>query len=213
MHDLPILRLDFHVHTVRSKDARTTIEELPRIIKAKGLDGIAVTEHDNFDPPSFDDVLIIPGIEVSTRDGHVIGFGVRQAIPPGLSADETIRRIHDQQGVAIVPHPYDPVSKCVKLSELQEHPDAVETVNADALSFYISNWLARRDAARFGLPQVGGSDSHIPQSIGDAFTVVDAESRTIEGVLQAIRQGKTRSEGHPTSMANKLRKLRYNKLS
>ncbi len=206
---MPLLKLDFHVHTVGSPDAHTRIEDLPRIIKAKGLDGVAVTEHDNFDSPSFSDVLILPGVEISSADGHIVALGVKEAIESGLPADEIITRIHDQNGVAIIPHPHDPVSKCIKLARLKVRPDAVETVNADALSFYVSNWLARRDARKFKLPEVGGSDSHIPESIGDAYTLVDASSRDVRGVLDAVRAGRVRAEGHPTSIRNKLRKLSY----
>jgi predicted metal-dependent phosphoesterase TrpH len=206
---MPFLRLDLHVHTVRSYDGHTRVEDLPKIIRAKGLDGMAVTEHDNFDPPAFKDVLIVRGIEISSLDGHVIGLGVHEAIPPRLTADETIQRIHEQGGVAIVPHPYDPVCECVKLARLNKRPDAVETVNADALSFHISNWLAKRDAEKLNLPQVGGSDSHIPQSIGDAYTVVDAASNSVDGVLEGIRAGRVHPEGHATSIGSKLRKLSY----
>jgi hypothetical protein len=206
---MPSLKLDLHVHTVRSPDAHTRIEDLPSIIKEKGLDGIAVTEHNNFDPPSFSDVIILPGIEVSSRDGHVIGLGVREKIPPRQSADETIRQIHDQGGVAIIPHPYDPVCECVKIRELTTHPDAVEVINADALSFYLSRWLARRDAHRFNLPEVGGSDSHIPQTIGDSYTIIESASRNVRDILEGIRTGHVHPEGHATSMTNKLRKLRF----
>ena len=205
---MPTLKIDFHVHTVDSGDAHTRREELPAIIKARGLDGVAVTEHNKFDPPKLD-ALIVPGVEVSSRDGHIIALNVRENIPARLPADETIRLIHEQGGVAIIPHPYDPVSKCVRLSRLKVRPDAVETVNADALSFYISNWLARRDARAYNLPQVGSSDSHIPQTIGDAYTVVEAKSLSISDILEAIRSGRVRPEGHATSIRNKLRKLSY----
>ena len=206
---MPLLKLDLHVHTVGSPDAHTRIEDLPKIIRAKGLDGVAVTEHNNFDPPSFSDVLIIPGVEISSRDGHVVALGVHERIPVGLPADETISRIHNQGGIAIIPHPHDPVSECVRIANLGVRPDAVETMNADALSFYVSNWLARRDARRFGLPEVGASDSHIPETIGDAYTVIDSPSRDVGDILEAIRRGKVHPEGRPTSIRNKIRKLRY----
>jgi predicted metal-dependent phosphoesterase TrpH len=206
---MPLLKLDLHVHTVGSSDAHTKIGDLPEIVKQRGLDGVAVTEHNSFDPRSFPDVLIVPGVEISSADGHVIALGVQKIIQSRLSADETIRRIHEQNGVAIIPHPHDPVSECVKIARLQVRPDAVETVNADALSFYISNWLARRDARKFMLPEVGGSDSHIPQSIGDAYTVIDAASRNLDDVLEAIKAGKVHAEGRPTSILNKIRKLSY----
>lgn len=206
---MPTLKLDLHVHTARSPDAYTRIEDLPEIIRAKGLDGVAVTEHNSFDPPDFSDALILPGIEVSSRDGHVIALGVKEAIPSRLSADETIKRIHNQEGIAIIPHPYDPVSERVRIAHLSPKPDAVETVNADALSFHICNWLARREARKFGLPEVGGSDSHVPQSIGDAYSVVDSPSRSVKDILLAIKAGRVHPEGKPTSVMNKMRKLRY----
>lgn len=206
---MPLLKLDLHVHTVGSYDGHTRREDLPHIITSRGLDGVAVTEHDHFDPPRLPDALVLPGIEISSQDGHVIGLGIREIIPANLPADETIGRIRDQGGVAIIPHPYDPVCECVKIARLKVRPDAVETVNADALSFLLSNWLARKDARRFNLPQVGGSDSHIPQTIGDAYTVVDATSTDITDILDAIRAGKVRPEGRATSIRNKIRKLNY----
>jgi predicted metal-dependent phosphoesterase TrpH len=148
-------------------------------------------------------------VEVSSKDGHVLALGILEIIPPGLPADETIEKIHDQGGVAIIPHPYDPVSECVRIAQLRVKPDAIETVNSDALSFYVSNWLARRDAQKFKLPQVGGSDSHIPQTIGDAYTVVDAASSDVKHILEAIKAGNVRPEGHATSIMNKVRKLSY----
>ena len=206
---MPLLKLDLHVHTAGSPDAHTKIENLPEIMRARGLDGLAITEHNRFDPPNLPDVLIVPGVEISSRDGHILALGVKENIPSRLSADETITRIHDQGGVAIIAHPHDPVSSRVKIADLKVRPDAVETVNSDALSFHISNWLARRDARKFELPQVGGSDSHIPESIGDAYTVVDSNSRDVRGVLEAIKAGRVHPEGHPTSIRNKIRKLRY----
>ncbi len=207
--EMPLLKLDLHVHTEGSPDSHTRIQDLPDIIRAKRLDGVAVTEHNNFDPPSFSGVLIIPGVEISSRDGHILALGVKEKISPRLAADETITLIHNQGGIAIVPHPHDPVSERVKIAYLKVRPDAVETMNADALSFRVSNWLARRDARKFGLPEVGGSDSHIPQTIGDAYTIIDAESRDIKAVLEAIKAGKVHPEGHATSIQNKIRKLRY----
>jgi predicted metal-dependent phosphoesterase TrpH len=206
---MPLLRLDMHVHTENSPDAHTRIRDLPQIIKSKDLDGVAITEHDHFEPFKFDDVIVVPGVEISSAEGHIIALGVREIIPSKLTADETIQRIHDQEGVAIVPHPYDPVCECVKISNLRVRPDAVETMNADALSFRVSNYLARKDARKFNLPQVAGSDSHIPESIGDCYTEIDSSTRSLDDILSAIREGKTRPVGHATSIMNKWRKLSY----
>ncbi|HUK27330.1 MAG TPA: CehA/McbA family metallohydrolase [Candidatus Acidoferrales bacterium] len=208
-HTLSSLKIDLHVHTVGSYDGHTLREDLPAIIQRRGLDGVAVTEHNNFDPPKLPNTLILPGVEVSSSDGHIVALGVKESIPAKLSADETIQRIHDQGGVAIVAHPYDPVCECVKISRLKVRPDAVETINADAMTFYISNWLSRRDAVKHNLPQVGGSDSHIPETVGDAYTVIDTPSTKLEDILTAIREGRVRPEGKITSVRNQLRKLSY----
>jgi len=197
------------VHTEGSPDAHTRITDLPRIVRGKNLDGVAITEHDSFTQTLSDEIIILPGVEVSSAEGHIVALGVHEIVPKGLTADSTIKEIHDQGGLVIVPHPYDPVCECVRISRLQNRPDAVETRNADALSFTISSYLARRDARKFGLPEVGGSDAHIPQAIGDCYTVIDSVSRDAGDILAAIKLGRTRAEGHATSMMNKWRKLSY----
>lgn len=206
---MPPLKFDLHVHTVSSYDGHTRREDLAGIIRKRNLDGVALTEHNRFDPAKLEGALVLPAVEISTQAGHIIGLGAHELIPSRLPPDETIQRIHEQGGVAIIPHPYDPVCECVKIARLTVRPDAVETVNADALSFYVSNWLARKDAQKFKLPQVGGSDSHIPETIGDAYTVIDTASSNLNDILDAIRAGRVRAEGRATSISNKLRKLSY----
>jgi len=200
------LRVDLHVHTVDSKDAHTRHEWIPDIIRAKQLHGLAITEHDVFVPKRYGGVTVVPGIEVSSSDGHVIGLGVSEIIKSGMSADETIDQIHAQGAVAVIPHPHDPVSSRVKVRRLNSRPDAVEVINADALSYHYNRWLSERDAQSMGLPMVGGSDSHVPATIGNGFTLVECDDSTVDHILRAIRRGSVVPMGSATSFTDKISK-------
>src|SRR6266516_4128319 len=75
-------------------------------------------------------LLIITGIEVSSRHGHIIGLGVSDTVPRGLSADETILQIKRLAGVSIVAHPYDFLRSALNPEILTTVPDAIEVINS-----------------------------------------------------------------------------------
>jgi len=151
--------------------------------------------------------LIIPGIEVSSRDGHIIGLGVSDTVPRRLSADETILQIKRLGGVSIVAHPYDLLRSALNPEILTTMPDAIEVINSASMLHSITWKRARTFAEKRSLPQTGGSDSHIPETIGKAFTIVDVESRDVTSVLDAIRNGRVVPEGRPYSFSDRVRKI------
>jgi predicted metal-dependent phosphoesterase TrpH len=202
------LKIDLHVHTTGSSDSFVDPEQLPAILKRRGLDGVAITDHDSLTEVSCQETIILRGIEVSTQQGHIIGLGISDPIPKGKTANETIALIHDIGGVAIVPHPFDPVSPCVNPLKLISRPEAIEIINSDALFFRLSSALAKRVANQMGLPMVAGSDSHIPETVGDAYTLVDSDSRSVDDILHAIRTGSVQPMGGPTPLSKKLLKMR-----
>jgi predicted metal-dependent phosphoesterase TrpH len=201
------LKIDLHVHTTGSRDAFTEPEQLPTIVKQRGLDGVAVTNHDAFTRVTSSEAIVLPGIEVSTQQGHIIGLGISGPIERGRTADETISTIQHVGGIAIVPHPFDPISPCVNPIDLSSRPDAIEVINADALFFGLNTKYARRMANRLGLPMVAGSDSHIPETVGDAYTLIDTDSKNVGDILNAIRAGFVQPVGRPTRLSKKLLKV------
>ncbi|HZY47016.1 MAG TPA: PHP domain-containing protein [Candidatus Bathyarchaeia archaeon] len=203
------LKLDLHVHTNRSSDAITPPDQLASLCKVRGLDGLAITDHNILASDSSQDMVVLPGIEISSRDGHIIGLGVRDTVPQGLSADDTIRRIRGWGGVSIIAHPYDLLRSSVKPHLLTTRPDAIEVINSSSFLHSISWKRARDFAEKVEYPMTGGSDSHIPQTLGRAYTEIECNSPSVESVLDALRSGSVSPAGRPIRAADRLRKLLY----
>jgi len=200
-----MLTCDLHIHTSYSKDGESSVEEILRAAEAAGLDVIAITDHDSVDgakkaltlPSS---VLVIPGIEVSTKQGHLLVLGVTEIIPAGLDVVDTVNIARRMGALLILPHPYHVwrhgVARRKKVG--MSVVDAVESFN----SRYIvgsANKKAARIAKRLGKPCVGGSDAHNAKFVGFGRTYVDAE-KNIPAILDAIRAGKVSCGGKKTPL-------------
>ena len=204
---VPRLRIDLHLHTNYSLDAKTTLEEAIRYAKKNQLDGIAITDHDTVEGArriaKEQDFLVIPGIEVSSRHGHILGLNVTEPIPPKLGVIETAERIRLLGGLAVIAHPAVLVKGLGTKIDASSHIDAIEVINASGIPFYLNIYFSRRLAARLRLPQTAGSDSHYPKEIGSAYTIVDADLNG-DDVIEAIRKGRTEPRGKPISWMNRL---------
>mgnify|MGYP000132520236 CR=1 FL=1 len=189
------LKIDLHVHTVYSGDSSITLEKAVLTAKKIGLNGFAITDHDSVEAhkkiPKNSGLVIIPGIEVTTKEGHLIGLGVSEPIKPGLPALETAERIRELGGIVIIPHPMNPFKHSLGGDIIREiKPDAVETVNASTPSVLHVKKVEEL-AEQMGYAKTGGSDAHIPSSMGKAYTVIEAEKESLEDILQSIRKRKT----------------------
>jgi predicted metal-dependent phosphoesterase TrpH len=201
------LKFDLHVHTSNSKDAFTPTSELSRLCKLKGLDGIAVTDHNLPCTIISDGAITIPGTEISSSDGHVIGLGISHQLKRGLSADQTIMKIHAIGGLAIIPHPYDLFRSSVRPERLTVRPDAIEVFNASS-KFHSIQWKKALTHARNAqLPMVAGSDSHIPQTLGAAYTIVESVASKPDAVLHAIGKGAVIPVPGTVKLSQRIRKL------
>jgi len=196
------LKLDIHIHTMNSGDSKIIPKMVPEIIKSKGLDGIALTEHNKLFKYDLQGIIVLPGIEISTKRGHLLALGLEENIKKGMSMVWTIREVKRHNGIAVIAHPYS-ISARADLNNLNTKPDAIETLNARIMFCSISSKLAKRMANQLLLPTTGGSDSHILDTIGDAYTTVYAKSRSIDDILEAFRKGNIEAGGRCSSMKNK----------
>jgi len=200
-----MLTCDLHVHTNVSRDGESSVEEILKRAEEVGLDAIAITDHDSVDGAKRalacrSPVVVIPGIEVSTKQGHLIVLGVTEVIPSGLDVGETIAIARTLNAVLILPHPFHVWRHGVgrKKRGGMLLVDAVEVFN----SRYIvgsANGKAGRMAKRLGKPCVGGSDAHNARFVGFGRTFIDAEPN-VPAILQAIRDGKVSCGGRKTPL-------------
>ena len=196
------VKADLHVHTIYSHDSVITSKDLIFYAKKSGLTAVAVTDHNQVEGARKiareTNFLIIPGTEVSSREGHIVGLNVQELIPTGLTADETVDKIHQAGGIAIACHPF-----VLFKGSLGKHAtakfDAVETLNASAFPFRSASRKADQLAERLGLPKVAGTDAHYGPVIGRTFTLIDAEPN-VEAVVKAIAKGLCQPYGKPISM-------------
>lgn len=174
------MKLDLHMHTHHSKDCTIPTADVLRLCKARGMDGIAITDHNTLAggleavaiaPPG---LLVIPGEEIKSSEGEIIGLWLREEIPAGLTPEETATRIRDQGGVVIVPHPFDPLRKSPLRTPALERlvaagmVDALEVLNA-RMALRSHNLRGAEFAARHGLPGTAGSDGHSRQEYAHAW--------------------------------------------
>jgi predicted metal-dependent phosphoesterase TrpH len=197
-----LIRADLHIHTTYSADSLITPKDLVYYAKRRGLNACAVTDHNTLDGAykiaKETDFLIIPGMEVSSADGHIVALNVHELIPRGYSAVETVARIHKAGGVAIACHPYVYFKGCLG-EKVREDFDAIEVINARAYPFKRSVKKAREAAERLKLPQVAGTDAHFGPQIGIGYTEIETSELTVEAILDAILEGHCNPLGGPVS--------------
>ena len=202
------LHFDLHCHSWYSGDAVSSPEELIASARRKGLHGFAITDHNTCDAYHYmvdhglarwdgtpvDDFLVIPGVEVSTADGHLLCIGTVLPQLKGRPAGEVAAAIQASGGLAIPAHPYDRFRAGIREETLDTlKVDAIEVFNA-AISHRSFNASALSYAERRGLPMIASSDAHHEAAIGASHVILDTADFTVRGVLQAIVRGARRHE-------------------
>jgi len=195
------IRADLHVHTTYSKDSLITPKDLVYYSRKRGLNAVAVTDHNQLQgalkiAKETTDFLVIPGMEVSSSDGHIVALNIQELIPKGFSAVETVERIHRAGGVAIACHPYVYFKGCLR-EKVCASFDAVEVINARAFPFKNSVKKAEEVAKKLGLSRVAGTDAHYGPQIGYGYTVIEAQEPSVEAVAKAIVKGDCEPFGQP----------------
>ena len=206
--------IDLHNHTYpKSDDSFMSADELVDGARAAGLDGVCLTEHDDFwaaedaaELTRRHGILVLPGAEINTDAGHVLAFGLRR-YRFGMHKPEFLRAEADREGAALAAaHPYrrrflaepgrDPEARAAMLERAAADPqlrlfDAIEAQNGRGSA--AENGFAEDLRQRLALPGVGGSDAHRQGQIGTAATWFQRRIASLEDLIEELRAGRTQA--------------------
>jgi predicted metal-dependent phosphoesterase TrpH len=190
-----VKRYDLQVHTDASPCSRASPSDVVDSAVDAGLDGIAITNHDTL--AGYDEVAdfaptgltVIPGVEVTTTQGHLLALYINEE-PPQADPVTVIEHVHEQDGVAILSHPFDRFREYydTDLDAIASHVDAVEAKNSRCLLPRF-NRRAREFATQHDVAVTGGSDAHFPMEVGRSTTVCESPLR------EAIESRATQTAG------------------
>ncbi|MEM6885694.1 MAG: CehA/McbA family metallohydrolase [Verrucomicrobiota bacterium] len=199
---MPEFRIDLHCHSHYSADGVSHPLQMVGQARETGLNGFVLTDHDTQqgieyfskrglvrdDGESADDFLIIPGMEVSTREGHVLVIGVRLDPKPGISCNELLPLVQGQGGLCIAAHPFDRLRSGVGRRVLDNYGfDGIEVFNA-ASWFPGFNTRAFHYAHGCNQLMTAGSDSHHLASLGRSHQIVQAAQLSVGSVMESLRR-------------------------
>ncbi len=180
---------DIHIHTIYSYDATTTVRGVLKQASSVGLHVIAITDHDDI-RGAFDarelaaqyKLEVIPGVEVTTRDGHLLALFIEKIPPHGLALDETLRHIGGLGGIAVAPHPFnqlpgslsmDKVISVLNKPALRNVLCGIEIYNMTTQPF---DEKVQKLSAYLPFAKTAGSDAHVYWAIGTGTTEFNGTS-------------------------------------
>ncbi len=195
------LKAETHCHTT-SSDGRHPPDQVVLEANKKGLDFLAVTDHNTFRGAvlaqravklrGLEKPVVIPGNEVRTTKGDVLVL-CEKPLSKIKKNPWDLRDLADENNcVMIAAHPYSIIEPAVGdfIREAPELFDAIEVWNATNLPFL--NSKAARVARELGKPGTAGSDAHVKEEIGSAYTLVYTDEGSVESFLEAVRKGDIR---------------------
>jgi len=199
------MKADLHIHTTFS-DGLSSPEEIVDIAIERGIDIICITDHRETEGAiramryAFDkEILVVPGIEILSKAGDVLGINVKKVIPDGLSVKETFSEIRKQGGIAVIPHPFDrPFTgfwggeKLIK----DVSPDAIEVFNAGVF-FKNSNKKALKFARENNFCFTAGSDAHIKDYVGRGLLYSSENISSEKDLIKIIMEKRATVLGNP----------------
>lgn len=198
---------DLHLHSIYSQDGSCSIETILMQAERRQLDVIAITDHNSISgveealsKAKKYNIQVIPAIEISTSDGHLLAYEVTKPVIRGLSLQESVLQVHAMNGFCIIPHPQVLGNDAIRLEVLNKalkNPIIAETILGIEMingGLFRRNSLTAGMAEKLNLAPIGSSDGHNIDSVGRVVT--HFEGTTIQELKNNLYQRTTRADWH-----------------
>ncbi len=223
------IKLDLHLHSIYSGDSLIKPENAIKYAKKKGLDGFAITDHETLKAYNllikknqYEDFIIIPGMEIATSAGEVIGLFLTEEVNINdNNFFSIVDNIKEQGGLVVIPHPFDFLRdnrlKMDLLTDkvIKKYIDGIEIVNSRII-FKKCVTKAKNFNKKYNLFETGGSDAHSNKEIGKAYTLIQDTDNSFSGIKKSLLAKKSKSLGslssplvHLKTVSNKFIKGKY----
>jgi hypothetical protein len=192
---MAMLRVEFHCHTIYSKDSLLKPKDLLAACQRKGVDRVVVTDHNTIKgalvAQQLDPQRVIVGEEIMTQRGELLAAFLKEGVPAGLAPAETIELLKAQRAFISVSHPFDVYRKghwnMTDLIDILPMIDAIEVFNSRSIAPE-HNRKAGKFAQQYALAGTVGSDAHTGREIGKAIMLVP-DFQNADDLRRVIHQG------------------------
>jgi hypothetical protein len=199
-------RIDLHIHSTFSPDGEMTPAQLVAAAVDKGLRGIAITDHNSISgigqvreaAQKYPGFLVIPGMEVSSAQGHVLALGVKSPIAPGLPVNETVDSILAAGGLPVASHPFRNFTGLDEQQIRGASFGALEVLNGRSPKR--KNLRACRLALTLDLGLSAGSDGHRPAEVGRCYVIADGQPGGVDDLLEMMRKKRLKTWGRSAGL-------------
>jgi len=208
------MKADLHLHTNFSFDGFSSPEEIVEAAIAKKIDCICICDHEEIkgaikaiEYAQSKPILVIPGIEIKSKSGDILGLNIKKIIPNKLSAKATILEILKEGGLPVIAHPFDwafPFKEIDKYKDFfKEKQVGIEVFNA-SLFLSPSNHRALEFAKELDLFFTAGSDAHSSDFVSKAYLEIPGENLTTEEVLVKVKNKEAKVVFEKTTFLEKI---------
>ena len=190
-----MLKADLHIHTQYSMDCQTPLDKIISRCQELGINCIAIADHGTAEGAlkmqEIAPFKVIVAEEILTTEGEIMGMFLKETIPSGITPQEAVKRIREQDGLVNIPHPFETIRgsalKDRVIDEIAGDIDLMEVLNSRS-PFPANTNKAQTFAEKHGIPGGAGSDAHSIYEIGNAYIEMPDFNGKDE-FLKALAQG------------------------